>query len=121
MLVLTRKQNEQIRIGDDIVITIVRTKGKAVRVGIQAPEHLSILRGELVFDVEESHEDDVADTTAGPAEKIRRPALSIADNAYRGREHGWESDAENVVAAGCGTTTSLATRPLAEVMRRAKR
>ena len=56
MLVLTRKQNEQIRIGEDIVITIVRTKGKAVRVGIQAPEHLSILRGELVFDMGDDSE-----------------------------------------------------------------
>ncbi|MEQ8211475.1 MAG: carbon storage regulator [Lacipirellulaceae bacterium] len=50
MLVLTRKQNEQIRIGEDITITVIRTKGKAVRLGIQAPSNISVLRGELVFD-----------------------------------------------------------------------
>jgi len=47
MLVLTRKQGEQIRIGDDVVITVVRTKGKAVRLGIQAPAHVPVLRGEI--------------------------------------------------------------------------
>jgi carbon storage regulator len=47
MLVLTRKQGEQIRIGHDVVITVVRTKGKAVRLGIQAPAHVPVLRGEI--------------------------------------------------------------------------
>ena len=37
MLVLTRKTNEQIRIGDHIVITILQVKGQSVRVGIEAP------------------------------------------------------------------------------------
>jgi carbon storage regulator len=47
MLVLTRKQGEKIRIGDDVVITVVRTKGKTVRLGIQAPAHVPVLRGEI--------------------------------------------------------------------------
>jgi carbon storage regulator len=47
MLVLTRKQGEQIKIGDDVIITVVRTKGKAVRLGIQAPAHVPVLRGEI--------------------------------------------------------------------------
>ncbi|MCC6494159.1 MAG: carbon storage regulator CsrA [Pirellulales bacterium] len=47
MLVLTRKVGEQIRIGDEVVITVVRTKGKAVRLGIQAPSHVPVLRGEI--------------------------------------------------------------------------
>jgi len=50
MLVLTRKQNEKIRIGDSIVITIVRMKGKSVRLGIEAPSDVNILRGELAFE-----------------------------------------------------------------------
>ena len=49
MLVLTRKQSEKIRIGDDITITVLKTKGKGVRLGIEAPAHISVLRGELVF------------------------------------------------------------------------
>jgi carbon storage regulator len=47
MLVLTRKHQEKIRIGDNITITILKTKGKAVRVGIEAPANVSVLRGEL--------------------------------------------------------------------------
>jgi carbon storage regulator len=56
MLVLTRKQGEKIRIGDDITITVVRTKGKAVRLGIQAPAHVPVLRGEIAAAIAgESH------------------------------------------------------------------
>ena len=51
MLVLTRKQGEKIRIGDDVVITVVRTKGKAVRLGIQAPTHVPVLRGEIAASI----------------------------------------------------------------------
>jgi carbon storage regulator CsrA len=47
MLVLTRKVREQIKIGDDIVITILRIKGQSVRVGIDAPRSMRVLRGEL--------------------------------------------------------------------------
>lgn len=47
MLVLTRKQQETIHIGDDVTITIVRIKGNAVRVGIEAPEAVRVLRGEV--------------------------------------------------------------------------
>jgi carbon storage regulator CsrA len=50
MLVLTRKQQEKICIGDEIVITVLRLKGKSVRVGIEAPDRVCVLRGELVFD-----------------------------------------------------------------------
>lgn len=47
MLVLTRKPDEQIRIGDDIVITIVRVKGNTIRVGVEAPKGVRVIRGEL--------------------------------------------------------------------------
>lgn len=47
MLVLTRKDNEQICIGDDIVITVIRTASDRVRLGIEAPPRCVILRGEL--------------------------------------------------------------------------
>lgn len=53
MLVLTRKTDEKIRIGDDIVITVLRTKGKAVRLGIEAPSHMRVLRGEIAFEGDE--------------------------------------------------------------------
>ena len=47
MLVLTRKQKECIKIGDSITITILRVQGQAVRVGIEAPREVRVVRGEL--------------------------------------------------------------------------
>jgi carbon storage regulator len=47
MLVLTRKSDESIKLGDDITITIVEIKGNSVRVGIKAPVDLRIYRKEL--------------------------------------------------------------------------
>lgn len=47
MLVLTRKLREQIRIGDNITISVVRIRGNTVRVGIEAPRHVRVVRGEL--------------------------------------------------------------------------
>ena len=48
MLVLSRKQSQQILIGSDISITVVKIEGNHVRLGIEAPRSVSILREELV-------------------------------------------------------------------------
>ena len=47
MLVLTRKAKQQIQIGPDVTITILHVKGQAVRVGIEAPRNVSVLRTEV--------------------------------------------------------------------------
>jgi len=47
MLVLSRKEKERIRLGDSIVVTVVRVAGDKVRLGIEAPPHVVVLRGEL--------------------------------------------------------------------------
>ena len=47
MLVLTRREGEKIMIGDSIAITVVRMGGDKVRLGIEAPNDMLILRGEL--------------------------------------------------------------------------
>ena len=47
MLVLSRKESQQIRLGDSIVLTIVRLTGDRVRLGIEAPDDIVILRQEL--------------------------------------------------------------------------
>ena len=47
MLVLSRKERESIRLGDSIRITIVRLSGDRVRLGIEAPTDLIVLREEL--------------------------------------------------------------------------
>jgi carbon storage regulator CsrA len=47
MLVLTRKANQRIEIGDNIVITVLQVKGNSVRLGIEAPRDVRVIRGEL--------------------------------------------------------------------------
>lgn len=67
MLVLTRKLQEKIRIGDQITITILRTKGKSVRLGIEAPMEVPVVRGELIFDhvADDARVDEDEDATVG--------------------------------------------------------
>lgn len=47
MLVLSRKTSERIRIGDEVVVTIVRIGPNSVRIGIEAPKDTNIVREEL--------------------------------------------------------------------------
>ncbi len=85
MLVLTRKQGERIQIGDDITITVVRTKGKAVRLGIQAPAHVPVLRGEILKSIEseaqqpgcESHDQPNADGDSEPPAGAGGAAVAV--------------------------------------------
>jgi carbon storage regulator CsrA len=48
MLVLTRKVMERIYIGEEVCVTVVRLEGGQVRLGIEAPRHVVVVRGELV-------------------------------------------------------------------------
>lgn len=50
MLVLSRKSGERILIGSDIKITVIRIGPNSVRIGIDAPGHLNIVREELCGD-----------------------------------------------------------------------
>jgi carbon storage regulator len=47
MLVLSRRENERIQLGDSIVLTVVKVAGDRVRLGIEAPSDVLILRTEL--------------------------------------------------------------------------
>lgn len=62
MLILTRKEGESVRLGDDIVITVVGVKGGAVRLGIAAPRDLAVHREEIYERVQkEGAREDSAD------------------------------------------------------------
>ena len=50
MLVLTRKLMEKLFIGEDICVTVVRLEGGQVRLGIDAPREVAVVRAELVPD-----------------------------------------------------------------------
>ena len=65
MLVLSRKQDQEILIGDQIKITILKTRGNTVRLGIEAPRDIKVVRGELEPETEQrdDHADDGAEFT----------------------------------------------------------
>lgn len=90
MLVLTRKHQEKIRIGDQITITVLKTKGKAVRLGIEAPPDLVVIRGELAVDGAPLRErrplsaDDQADglVETPPGERRQRPRIADVSSPW---------------------------------------
>ena len=62
MLVLTRKLNETILIGDNIEITVVSISGDTVRLGIEAPREVKILRREVYEEIQRQNREAVAGT-----------------------------------------------------------
>lgn len=62
MLVLTRKLNEKITIGDDIVITVIDIKNDAVRIGIEAPRNVKVHRAEVLDAVSDENRKAAGET-----------------------------------------------------------
>lgn len=60
MLVLTRRENESLVIGENITLTILSVKGGQVRVGIDAPKHVAIHRQELLINSDDINEEILA-------------------------------------------------------------
>ena len=60
MLILTRKLGESVTIGDDIKITILGVRGRQVRLGIIAPQRVTIHREEIYFKIQEENKRAVA-------------------------------------------------------------
>ena len=52
MLVLSRKVGDRSHIGSDIAVTIVKVSGGTVRIGVEAPPHMAIVRDELKESIE---------------------------------------------------------------------
>ncbi len=67
MLVLSRHRNQQIVIGDDIVVTVVEIRGDKVRLGIDAPTHIPVHRLE-VWEALRRREQEAAKEAAAPSD-----------------------------------------------------
>lgn len=77
MLVLSRKHQQQIKIGNDITVTILRIQGNTIRVGIEAPKDVHIVRGELAPQMEFTLTD--AESDEADEEEVRPSRASLAE------------------------------------------
>lgn len=81
MLVLTRKSNQSIMIGDDVEISVLAIMGEKVRIGIQAPRDVPVFRKEVYLEIQQER--------AGEAPAAGGRARDEVDAALR--ELGGES------------------------------
>jgi carbon storage regulator len=76
MLVLSRKVNETIVIGDNIEIRITRIEGDVVKIGIEAPRDIKIYRKEVLTDIAASNQAAaVRQASANDLPKLPKPAV----------------------------------------------
>jgi carbon storage regulator len=88
MLVLTRKLMEKLFIGDDICVTVVRLESGQVRLGIDAPRHVAVVRAELVPERPAPGPRHVRESYASHASEALRPSPFEArgnGSRHRGR------------------------------------
>jgi carbon storage regulator len=78
MLVLTRKSNQSIMIGDEIEISVLSVMGDKVRIGIQAPRSVPVYRREVYVAIQREREDELL---AADAELIVSDTQLIAADA----------------------------------------
>ena len=81
MLVLTRRANQSIMIGDDIVVTVLDVRGDQVRIGIKAPRSVDVHREEVFIALQRDAERDASAAAQGndviDLERVDEPAVSL--------------------------------------------
>ena len=69
MLVLTRKSNQSIMIGDDVEVSVLSVMGEKVRIGIQAPQKVPVFRKEIYLEIHRESGSVTTDRRAHAAER----------------------------------------------------
>ena len=87
MLVLTRTCDEEIRIGDEIVVRVLDVKGDRVRIGIKAPSEVPVHRQEVYLEIERANQESLQVATGGleGAAKLFGGKVSTKAKAPAGR------------------------------------
>src|SRR5689334_1029122 len=88
MLVLTRKLTEKLFIGDDICVTVVRLEGGQVRLGIDAPREVTVVRAELVPDRVAARPKALANADANTNAEVGVNGNSIGNGHVNGNGNG---------------------------------
>lgn len=76
MLILARREGEAIRIGSEIVVTVLEVDGERVKLGVTAPRHINVLRQELCEAITQENR-----AAADLAEAERAQVLALAQQA----------------------------------------
>lgn len=63
MLVLTRKKGQKLIISDNIEITILETRGDTVKIGINAPKHVSVFREEIYEEIKKANKQSIKEVS----------------------------------------------------------
>ncbi len=71
VLVLTRKSNQSIMIGDDIEISVLAIMGEKVRIGIEAPRSVPVFRREVYVEIQEDQDGESRADLNGGLERLR--------------------------------------------------
>jgi carbon storage regulator len=79
MLVLTRKSNQSIMIGDEIEVSVLSVMGEKVRIGIQAPQKVPVFRKEIYLEI---HRETGA-VVVSDGEEPSGPAAAEIDESLR--------------------------------------
>ena len=99
MLVLTRKSNQSIMIGDDIEVTVLSVMGEKVRIGIQAPREIPVFRQEVYLEIQEERgHDHPAKAAPAPRERGRGETAREPGHGETGSVNG-SGDARAAVDA----------------------
>ena len=64
MLILSRKTDQSIKIGDDITITIIEIHGDQVKIGVDAPKTVKVFRQEVYDDIQRQNREAALGSTA---------------------------------------------------------
>ena len=69
MLVLTRKSNQSIMIGDEIEVSVLAVMGEKVRIGIEAPREVPVFRKEVYLEIQQERSDEDRQARARAVDK----------------------------------------------------
>jgi len=84
MLILTRRINETLNIGDDVQVTVLGIKGNQVRIGINAPRNVPVHREEIYQRIKREERVDSGDSQGGDDYS--------SDHDYRGADYFSDDD-----------------------------